>query len=75
MAKLVKSRLYQYLVLWHPTSKQSEEGEKSEMVVEPTYILSDSDQFVQTVASRKIPKEYDDKLDQIEIVIVPFHQG
>lgn len=68
-----KSKLFQYAVLWHPTEKQStDEGKKSIVLVDPTTILAKDVQSAGMSAAMKIPAEYKDQLDQVEIAIRPF---
>lgn len=69
---LVKERLFQYALIWHPTREQSKEGKKSLIVLAPTLVLGSDDKSVGMRAIKAIPAEYDNQLDQIEVVIKPF---
>lgn len=69
---LVKQKFYQTAVIWHPTKKQSEGGQKSKIVVELQVTLGNDDKSVGMAVVRSIPKEYDEQLDQLEIVVRPF---
>lgn len=69
----MKSRLFEYAVLWHPTEKQvKEEGMKSKMIITPTTIMAADQQAATMAASMSIPVEYKDQLDQVEIAMRPF---
>ena len=74
MADLVKSRVFQYLVLWHPTKEQSKNATDnvSKIIVESTLVLGVDDKAVGMKAIKAIPAAYDEQLDQIEVVIRPF---
>ena len=65
-------QLFQYAVIYHPTEKKGKKGEKSKVIVEPTTILAETEHIASMKVIRKIPKEYDDRLDQIDIAIRPF---
>lgn len=69
---MAKQKLFEYAVLWHPNPKQEEEGKKSTILVAPTHVLASSDKSVSMSAAAKIPENYADELDQIEIVVRPF---
>lgn len=64
--------LFQYAILWHPTKKQIEEGEKSKLVLPITDILATDVNQVNMLAAMSIPTEYKDQLEQIQIAVRPF---
>lgn len=64
--------LFQYAILWHPTKKQIEEGEKSKLVQPITDILATDVNQVNMLAAMSIPQEYKDQLEQIQIAVRPF---
>jgi len=66
------ARLFQYAVIWSPTEAQEEEGQKAKLIVELTTVLSTDEKSLGLKAARAIPKEYDDQLDQVEIVVRAF---
>lgn len=70
--ELVKQKFYQTAVLWHPTKEQSAKGEKSKLVVEMKTILGTDDKSVGMTLIKSIPADFDNQLDQIEIVVKPF---
>lgn len=74
----MKQRLFQYAVLWHPKEQNKNDltagapQEKSKIVVEPTIVLAGDEKSVGMLAAKKIPDDYNDQLDQIEILVRPF---
>jgi hypothetical protein len=72
----MKQKLFQYAVLWHPKEKKAGESslpeEKSKIVCEPTIVLAADEKSVGILAAKKIPDEYNDQLDQIEVLVRPF---
>lgn len=70
--ELVKEKLFEYTVIWHPTKEESKSGKKSEMIVKPTIQLGADDKGVGMKAIKAIPAQYDGQLDQVEVVVRPF---
>jgi hypothetical protein len=72
----MSAQIFEFAVLWHPTKKQIEDAEgtppKSKIVVEITQVLAKDDAEVNIIASRAIPDEYLDQLEQVELVVRPF---
>lgn len=74
---MAKGKLYEYAVLYHPKEKKDAAGnplenKKSLVVSEPKFIVAGSDKEVGMLAAKSVPPEYDDKLDDVEILIRPF---
>lgn len=65
-------KLYEFAVIWNPTSDQAKEGKKSELIVAPTTILAKDDSAAFLQAARAIPAEKADELDQMDIAVRPF---
>jgi hypothetical protein len=69
-------RLYEYAVLYHPgqTKLQKDRGEapKSKIVQDVTRLVARDEKEVMLIAARSIPKEYLDKLNQVEVAVRPF---
>jgi len=69
-------KLFEYAVLFHPraTKDQVERGDlpASELIVEVEQVLARSDKEALMMATRAIPEQYEDKLDQVEIALRPF---
>lgn len=70
---MATAKLFQYAILWHPTEKQvKEEGLKSKVLTELTTILAQDQSTASMSAVMQVPKELQNELDQIEVVIRPF---
>jgi len=69
---MTKSKLFQSAILWHPTEEQVKAGKKS-ILISPLKTVLVADQHAALImASREIPEEYIDQLDQVEIAVRPF---
>jgi hypothetical protein len=74
---MAKGKLFEYAVIYHPKEKKDAAGnptetKKSVVVQDVTRVLAGSDKEVGMLAAKSIPDEYNDKLDDVEIVIRPF---
>lgn len=74
---MAKGKLFEYAVLYHPKEKKDAAGnpletKKSIIVTDVKRVLAISDKEVGMLAAKSIPPEYEDKLDDVEIVIRPF---
>lgn len=73
---MAKGKLYSYAVIFHPKPTKDTAGNdttpKSEIMIKPTDILATDDKQVAMIATRQIPKEYEDKLDLVEVIVRPF---
>lgn len=67
-----RPKLFEYAVLYHPKSKRDDLPQRSEIVVVPTHVLAKSEQEAVINASRAIPSEHLDHLEDVEIIIRPF---
>jgi hypothetical protein len=68
-----KSKLFQYAIIFHPTEEEvKKHNTKSKLIKELTTVLEKDEKTVAILASRAIPEEYLDKLDQVEVVIANF---
>ena len=71
-----KQRVFEYVVLHHPTAKKdlagNEEVVKTKLLVDVKRVLATDEKEVGIVAAREIPEGYLDKLEQVEIVVRPF---
>lgn len=69
-----KQRLFTFAVLCHETidKGQGKEEVKTTMVIEPKTILATDDKVVLLQVAKQIPKDYEDKLQDLEILIKPF---
>lgn len=64
-------KVYDYVVFFVPNKEQQEKGEKARIIIQDRIIEKD-DSTAQMKVTRAIPAEWDDKLDQLTIVIRPF---
>ena len=71
-ANVQTSQLFNYAVIWNPTEKQAKEGEKSKLVVAPTTLLAKDVNTASILVAKQIPDEYNEQLEQLQIVISPF---
>lgn len=67
-----KQTLYQYCAIWNPSEKQAEAGEKSQIILELSTMLSSDQNSALLAVARKVPEKYAEQLDQVEILIRPF---
>lgn len=67
-------KIYEYAVIYEPSEEAREDDKtlKPLLIVDVKRVLAGGDQEVTIIASRDIPAEYIDKLDQVEIAIRPF---
>lgn len=67
-------KLYEYALIHHPKStKKDAEPSKSVLLNGGVaHVLAINEQQVAMIAARHIPKEFEDKLEQVEIAIRPF---
>lgn len=68
----MKQSLFQYVLLWHPTTDESKEGKKSKILKDLTMVLAQDQKTAAILAARSIPDEYVEALDQVEVIIRPF---
>lgn len=73
---MAKGKLFEYAVLYHPREKKDAAGnvehQKSVIVTDVTRVLATSEKEVGMLAAKAIPDEYNDKLEDVEIVVRPF---
>jgi hypothetical protein len=67
----MKLTLFEFAILLHPKKedKDNKTDEKTVLVVPPTPYLAKDSNAVALYAAKQIPQEYDDQLDNIEIVV------
>jgi hypothetical protein len=72
----MRDKLFEYAVIYHPKVTKADTDEarrvRSRLLVEPTPILARDEAEVRAKAFRQLDEEYDEKLDQIEVLVVPF---
>lgn len=71
-----KGKLFTYAVLFHPKPSRDAGGNDttppSQLLIKPTDVLADDSATVAKIATRAIPKEYEDRLELVEIAVRPF---
>lgn len=67
----MKMKVFEYVLLWHPNEKEEKEGKKSKLI-EHNQILALDDKSASLQVARKIPEEYNEELDKVEILMRPF---
>jgi hypothetical protein len=74
---MAKGKLFTYAVLFHPKPTKDTAGNdttpKSELLIKPTDCLAATADQVRMIATRQIPKEYEDRLDLVEVIVRPFN--
>ena len=66
-------KLYEFAVLHHPKPAKKDDPEpKSRVIVAVTNVLARDDKEAALYAAREIPSEFEDKLEEVEIVVRPF---
>ena len=72
---MAKGKLFEYAVLYHPKRKKDEVEAgtypKSTVIVTPTVVIGQEAE-IPMVAARAIPTDYQDRLEDVEIVVRPF---
>lgn len=63
--------VYEYVVYFVPTREQREEGYDPE-IIEVGQTLASNEEKARMFATRQLSSEWDDKLDQITVLVRPF---
>jgi hypothetical protein len=63
-------KLFQYVVIFHKYEKS--EYKDSELIIEPKFMLAESEKEVVFKATREIDEEYAKSPDNVEIIIRNF---
>lgn len=73
---MARGKLFEYAVLYHEPNKDLNapvgDIKSSKMIVDPTRVLASSEKQVAMMAAKAVPADYDDELDDVEILIRPF---
>jgi hypothetical protein len=70
MSKDVK--LFQYVIFYVPTEEETKTGKKPEVLVDIKNVLASEERNVVVMASRDIPSDYLNRLENVNIVVRPF---
>jgi hypothetical protein len=70
----MKKKLFQFAALWHePKNEPGKALEyNTQIIVHPTTVLAVSEEVARVAAARLIPEAYQEKLEQIEIIVGAF---
>ncbi len=67
---MTEAKLFQYAIIWNPSEEDKES--KPKILKEVTTILATDEKKAFILASREIPKDYLEELDNIQIVVRAF---
>ena len=65
-------KLFEYTVFYQPSKEEEKAGKKPEILIKPETILATEEKNALIIASRKIPDNYLDRLDNVKVVVRPF---
>lgn len=69
----METNVYMVCVVLNPTQKaKHDDGAVPTIIVQPTAVIARDQQTAAMKAARLVPQEYADKVDQLEVKIVPF---
>lgn len=65
-------KVFQYVIFFEPNNDKLEVPEKPKIIVDPKTVLASSEHQAGILASRDIPEEYIDRLEEVNVVVRPF---
>jgi hypothetical protein len=65
-------RAYQYLIIFNPNEAAKKAGEKASIIKDVTTILAKDEKEAGMKATRAIPTNLDERLDEVEVIVRPF---
>ena len=68
----MKLKVFEYVVVLHPTEQELKQGKDSSLVAGPTLLLALDEEKAKVRAYRAVSTEYDDALDRLEVLVRPF---
>lgn len=72
----MKKRPFEYIVLHHPKATDEQRKTNTEpdstIIVDKTMVMAGDDRQAGLRAARSIPQEFEEKLDEVEIIVRPF---
>lgn len=75
-SEVTKDILFEYAIVYHgkPTKDEADRNVRvrSKLLKPITAILARDEGEVRLIAGREIPEEYLDRIDQVEVLVVPF---
>ena len=66
------NKIFEYAIFWQPTDEEIKKGKKAEIIVPLKVILATDQEKANILASRDIPENYLDRLEQLTIAVRPF---
>lgn len=66
------AKLFQYVIILHPTKNEEERGYQAKIIVDLKTILAENAENANVSAVLAIPDEYKPKINQIQIALRPF---
>ncbi len=70
-------KLFEYAVIFRPKAQKDNSGNDTtpnpEIIVPVTAVLAEDEAQVRLRAARAVSTDYDNKLDQIQVVVRPFN--
>lgn len=67
-----KDKLYEFLVIKHPTKKERDDGERAKIIVPRREIIARTDEEAMMQAHRKISDEHMKDAERLDVVVRPF---
>jgi hypothetical protein len=72
----MSAKLFQYAIIHQPKVVRDAQGNETQpparIVVEPTWVLAKTEQWVAMKAAKAIPDDLNDKLDEVDVAVRPF---
>lgn len=65
-------KVFEYCIIYLPKAVGNGKAEPSKILVQPTTVLAVDQTKASMIASRAIPENYIDKLEEIEVAVRPF---
>jgi hypothetical protein len=65
-------KLYQFAIMYNPNTESVKAGKKPEVIHEARLLCASDERSALLQAARKIPNDYADKLDEVEVAVRPF---
>jgi len=75
MEKVKNVQLFQFAIVFNPTmdpQSKKKEQEKPTLLHDITTVLAKDDSEAKILASKSIPAEYEDRLEEVDVIVVPF---
>lgn len=70
--EVIKQKVFEYVVMKHPTIEEAESGKGSEIVVPLSQVCANDENGARLKANRDIPEEHMTHETRLEVVVRPF---